>query len=646
MISITIFFTYEMKNLKIEAYFKNQVEKKSSYIKAEKYIIRTFSIRDILFIAVPEDQDLKEIEKTLEKLPEIPFVISAQDFPKIVNIDILKEIGLYGKYKGREYYLIIATISNSPEDTVRKIRKIAKEKNWKIYMFGNAYFGVVALDYVKKILKIFIPAGFAIMLFIFYARLKNLGLSILAFLPTGIATIVVLGIYAMLGKIITMENVLMPVITLIMGSASAIHFSAAYLSEKEKDPFLKSYNALRKVFYPMLTASLTTIVGFLSLCFVKSPVVKEFGRSGVFGIAIASLSTWFFLPSLITFIRKEKSERTDVGYFSIFLKLGRKNLILFTLLVLFFSLFIPTAKREFNSIIFFRKNSDLLKGMRVVQSISGFNIPIFVSFKFDKNPNDQDVMEILEDFEKKIDGLATKVISPLTISELFKKMNVPFLSPFLRKFLSSFLFYSEKDNSILTVVFPKRVDTETHLKIKEIVDSFKNVSGVKNVLIAGDTYKYIEMNEEVLNDQLKNIFVVILIITLSMIVMLKNAFWGTLSVVPIIVNVLNIFGIIGLLRIPLNIITAYVANISLGAGIDYAIHFLYALKNLRNFEKALGLTGRNIVANALGIGFGFSLLIFSPLAVHVHIGILMLISMLMASFYTLMFLCGIFEKWR
>ena len=644
MVFITSFFTYEMKNLKVSAYFKEQVGEESYYVKAEKYIIRTFSIRDILFIAVPKDQNAKEIEKKLEEFPEIPFVLSAQDLPKIIKKDVLEEIGLCGKYKGKEYNLILTTISRSPEDTVRKIRKIAKENGWKIYMFGNAYFSVVALDYVNRILKIFTPIGLVIMLLIFYARLRNFGAAVLAFLPTGIATVVVLGAYAMIGKIITMENVLMPIITLVMGSASAIHLSATYLSEEEKDPFLKSYNAFKSVFYPMFMASLTTIIGFLSLCFVDSPAVKELGKSGAFGITVASLSTWIFLPPLMTFIKEKKKERTDVGYFSILLKLKRKNLVFFTLFVLFFTLFIPTAKKEFNSTVFFRKNSSLLEGMRVVQSISGFNIPVFVSFKLDRKPDDPEVMELLKNFDEKIDGLASRVISPLTISNLFKKMNVPFLSSFLRKYLSFSLLYNEKDRSMLVIVFPKRIDTETHIKIKEVADSFKSAPGVRNVLVAGDTYKYIEMNEKVLKDQLKSVFIVILVITLSMIVMLKNALWGVISVVPIASTILNIFGVIGLFRIPLNIITAYVANISLGAGIDYAIHFLYALKKLKKIELALGLTGRNILANAFGIGLGFSLLLFSPLAVHVHIGILMLVSMLMASIYTLMFLCGIFAK--
>ncbi|MGE0033705.1 MAG: hypothetical protein AB7S45_07490, partial [Pseudothermotoga sp.] len=106
----------------------------------------------------------------------------------------------------------------------------------------------------------------------------------LAFLPSILATIYLFGLYASIGKPISMENVLMPFITLIMGSSAALHYVNRSLTLKDPSRYERSYRAFKETFFALFMTVLTTLVGFLSLGLTSSPVMREIGPSGAAGV--------------------------------------------------------------------------------------------------------------------------------------------------------------------------------------------------------------------------------------------------------------------------------------------------------------------------------------------------------------------------
>lgn len=96
---------------------------------------------------------------------------------------------------------------------------------------------------------------------------------------------------------------------------------------------------------------------------------------------------------------------------------------------------------------------------------------------------------------------------------------------------------------------------------------------------------------------------------------------GLLCMVPVAVGVLCVFGLMGALGIWLSIATSMFASISIGLGVDFAIHTLHATRR----GQALGhegpaLTrfvisdvGRPLTANALVLALGFSVTILSSI---------------------------------
>ena len=117
------------------------------------------------------------------------------------------------------------------------------------------------------------------------------------------------------------------------------------------------------------------------------------------------------------------------------------------------------------------------------------------------------------------------------------------------------------------------------------------------------------------------------------------------------VTVVAIYGVMGMTGIPLNITTVIIFSISIGVGIDYAVHYSSVYKMYLNETKdspksaqlAFKNVSRPVIANALGISLGLSVLMLSPLTIHLNVSILMWVGMIVSVFVTLTFLPFIFS---
>jgi predicted RND superfamily exporter protein len=95
-----------------------------------------------------------------------------------------------------------------------------------------------------------------------------------------------------------------------------------------------------------------------------------------------------------------------------------------------------------------------------------------------------------------------------------------------------------------------------------------------------------------------------------------------------------LFGLMGLLNIYLNTVTAMLSSIMIGVGVDYTIHFLWRYKREREarlppaeaVKATLITTGRGIIFNALSVVVGFAVLMISAFLPVRFFGFLVLVS--------------------
>ncbi|MFM7141814.1 MAG: efflux RND transporter permease subunit [Alphaproteobacteria bacterium] len=154
------------------------------------------------------------------------------------------------------------------------------------------------------------------------------------------------------------------------------------------------------------------------------------------------------------------------------------------------------------------------------------------------------------------------------------------------------------------------------------------------------------LTETMVRGKLANVAQVMAITVLVAAVVLRSLAAGLLVAIPLAVAVAIGFATMGLLGIPLDIVTSAVAAMSVGIGADYAVYFLFRLREElaggAAFDTALRTTlrtsGKAIVFVASAIAAGYSTLCLSGFSFHVHLGALVALAMVTSAAATLVVL--------
>ena len=160
------------------------------------------------------------------------------------------------------------------------------------------------------------------------------------------------------------------------------------------------------------------------------------------------------------------------------------------------------------------------------------------------------------------------------------------------------------------------------------------------VVLTGMPVVWDEIARLVLDAQVTSLLVAYVLVVVMLLVAYRTIRETLVSLVPITLTLVALLAFIAISGIQLNLLTAVISSIILGVGIDYAIHFIAAIRYaepdgpgyvLRAIDKA----GRPIVANALGIAVALSALWLSPLKVHQQVSMIMWVAMTTAAVTTL-----------
>jgi predicted RND superfamily exporter protein len=168
-----------------------------------------------------------------------------------------------------------------------------------------------------------------------------------------------------------------------------------------------------------------------------------------------------------------------------------------------------------------------------------------------------------------------------------------------------------------------RINNGSTPVVKNIVDKIDNIAESDTTIKAVGGYALVmaELAETILNGQVLSLLAAIGAIALLMMLLFRSFFAGILSAIPLSVSVLFGFGVMGLFGINLDIATAMITSIVIGAGVDYTIHFLWRFRDERREGRShkdavlhtITTTGRGIVFNAFSVVAGFAALFLSSM---------------------------------
>jgi len=198
-----------------------------------------------------------------------------------------------------------------------------------------------------------------------------------------------------------------------------------------------------------------------------------------------------------------------------------------------------------------------------------------------------------------------------------------------------------------------RIKNSVTVPIGQTIESIRSTSdsimnGTARTAVTGDLAVVADQAADLINDQIRSMFLAAIIISVVMIIQMGSVLVGLISLIPNIPPVAAVFGIMGWFGISLDSITVFAATVAIGLAVDNTIHYLTQLK--REIElnpeqgmeqcvrQAYRLTAKQISSWSVVTLFGFLALAVSPFRPVVCFGILGCSSILLGLYGDLVFL--------
>ena len=158
--------------------------------------------------------------------------------------------------------------------------------------------------------------------------------------------------------------------------------------------------------------------------------------------------------------------------------------------------------------------------------------------------------------------------------------------------------------------------------------------------VNGSPVLYRGLSTSVLGNLYKSMFTALGLVVLIISLLFRSLWVGLLAASPTAITLAIVYGGMGLVGIPLDIGTSMVASLILGAGVDYAVHFLWNWDAREGetmhsaIDRAVDETCHGIWTNGIAFAMGFSVLALGDARALQNVGRLTAAALLVAAFAT------------
>ena len=600
----------------------------------------------------------------------------------------------YRKFlKEYEEYKNLYNIRNN--QNISEIRDVISKygENAKIHLGGIPMIADDMMSYIKSDIVVF---GIGVLIFIIatlWFIFKNIKWVVMPLIGCATSVIIMIGLLGLIGWKVTVISSNFIALMLILNMAMNIHVTVRFLQLKKEFPQLTKEEAIfetsKKMMLPIFYTVLTTICAFLSLVFSGIKPIIDFGWMMTLGLTVSLLVTFLLLPSLINlFSSDDEIKIKDTERSIITSALGsftKKNEILIfgtTILVVIISIVgILKLEVENSFINYFDKETEIYKGMKKIDDDLGGTTPLDVILKFPVKSKKTDEDDEFEEWEEendsdsdkakywftrdKMDKIITvhdyldslpeigKVLSFGSILRVAEDLNNKELQSLEIAVLYSKIPEEIKDEIISPYISVEKDEARISLRIKDSLENLRRddlINKINNELntkiglkkeeykLAGVLILFNNLLQSLFKSQILTLGIVILGIFSMFFILFRNTVLSFIGIVPNFLAAFFILGIIGLLEIPLDMMTITIAAITIGIAVDNSIHYIYRFKEefekIKNYNKTLdrchSTVGIAILNTSITIIFGFSILVLSNFIPTIYFGVFTGIAMLLA----------------
>ncbi len=593
----------------------------------------------------------------------------------------LKEYGNYKKsYNQKNHQNIneIRTIIEKYKDTA------------KIHLGGIPMIADDMMTYIKNDIIVFGAGVFLFIVCTLWFIFRNLLWVFIPLLSCFFSVLIMVGLLGLVGWKVTVISSNFIALMLILTMAMNIHMSVRYLQFKKENPNISNSEAIlwtsKRMFWPILYTVLTTICAFLSLIFSDIKPIIDFGWMMTVGLLVSLSITFTLLPAILNILSKKNSNYKDekksiiTSFLSKVAQKNTKTIFTSALFVVIISIVgISKLEVENSFINYFDKDTEIYKGMKLIDNKLGGTTPLDIIIKFpdrEKSEKTDDDFDNWDDEEKDeakywftrnkiniitkvhdyLDNLQEvgKVISFASMVRVVEDLNdgkelrglemgilytqIP--DSIKKEIIDPYISIKNNEARISLRILDSNEDLRRNELIKKINYDLENQLGLnrEEFKLAGILILFNNLLQSLFKSQILTLGVVMAGITVMFLVLFRNITLSLIGVVPNFMAAFLILGIIGLLEIPLDMMTITIAAITIGIAVDNSIHYIYRFKEEfkkindynKTVQKCHETVGVAILNTSITIVFGFSILVLSNFIPTIYFGVFTGIAMLLA----------------
>ena len=575
----------------------------------------------------------------------------------------------------------------------------------QFYLAGAPLVNNDMKDFVQRDLATFGSAIAAIMIIVLFIFFRNPVWVFLALICAVLSVLLVSGVIGLMDYQLTVVSSNFVALLLIFSIALSIHVIIRYQEIQSLNPHAttkeNTRTAVTQIITPCLYMVLTTVIAFFSLTVSDIRPVITFGHIMILGLICAFMLTFTVLPALITLFKpKPRSVQKDTSSVVLArvlgLVLGYKKIAVTVLLGMFlFSLAgINQLTVENRFIDYFKKSTDIYQGLAVIDQELGGISPLEIILDAtreepaaeigidDEDDEFDDYLAGLEDTQddftatsywynrigirkinkihEYLEGLPEigKVLSLSSIEEVMRMVNK---GEELEDFHLSMIYSKVPEDVKQAMISPYVSDDGNQARIlARVRDSDPNLvrNDLLNKIRSDISANFVRDNEQfeltgisvLYNNVLQSLFrsqiltlgTVFACILIVLTVLFRSLKLALIGALPNMFTVLFVLGLIGMSGIPLDIMTITTAAITVGVGVDYAIHYIHRYKkecakkssNYEAIRTAQTTAGKALYFTSITIALGFVILVLSSFFPSIYFGMLTSIAMLISLFAT------------
>lgn len=545
--------------------------------------------------------------------------------------------------------------------------------------------------YINKDLATLLTLCFIIILVTYYLSFKSKRSVFIPAIMSIMGIIWTLGTMAIMGYKLTIVTLLTPCLVLTLGSSYAIHMISEYFAisrKKDKDRLNIAYAKISKT---ILSACLTTVIGFLSMLISRTEMFKQFGLTVAIGVAYCAILSLTFLPAILSlqpYPKDKKYTAIEKGLMNRFIVLVVKAVlrywyvILIVLALITGGFFLVKDKVSFNSnyMAYFPSDDPFVQDSIYFARTMGGTDPYYLTIKAPDGEKNYflkpENLKKVYDYEMKVMASCPDIVQSLSFSQYVSFLNekangesgipdsagiINFLYRLLLQMKnqigSDVLSYIINEDASEITLSMRNYDsyeqdlttTASSRRIEETLDYYRYMlpEGTSSKIWCSAS-NALKANDMIMVDQQKSTILALVGIAIVASFTLFSPFRGIISLIPVLVGIMFNYIFMFALSIPFDIVTIGFTSVTIGAGIDDALHFLLRYRLNRKLmkgkriedviETTLTETGRPIILTTLSIDAGLIMLAFASYTPIQYFGLMMCVSLTVAMVSTLFIL--------